>query len=365
MQNVRVEKLVKRFGDVVAVGGISFEVPKGKLLTLLGPSGCGKTTTLNIIAGFETPDDGDVHVGERLISSATQNVLVPAHKRNLGMVFQSYGLWPHLRVRDNVAFGLQMRKTPKSEIAGAVERALGLVRLDGLGERYPSQLSGGQQQRVAFARALVYEPDVLLLDEPLSNLDAALREEMRLELKDLQTEAGITTIFVTHDQVEAMVMSDIIVVMNEGRIEQMGSPSDVYQNPANQFVAGFVGISNFLEGEVVATGLGDAQTAVKVGDVTLLCRTAGVSEGSRVLLSIRPEDCVASTEAPPEGAPNVIECSVDKAVYMGGVLELWLSASGQKIRVHGHRLPILESGATIHVSIDPGSINAIKGGSSV
>ena len=363
MQNVRVENLVKRFGDVVAVGGISFEVPKGKLLTLLGPSGCGKTTTLNIIAGFETPDDGDVHVGERLISSASENVLVPAHKRNLGMVFQSYGLWPHLRVRDNVAFGLQMRKTPKSEIAGAVERALGLVRLEGLGERYPSQLSGGQQQRVAFARALVYEPDVLLLDEPLSNLDAALREEMRLELKDLQTQSGITTIFVTHDQVEAMVMSDIIVVMNEGRIEQMGPPSDVYQHPANQFVAGFVGISNFIEGEVVAAGVDDAQTAVKIGEATLLCRSAGASEGSKVLLSIRPEDCVASVEAPPEGTQNVIRCTVDKAVYMGGVLELWLSASGQKIRVHGHRLPILESGASVYVSIDPRSINAIRNGS--
>ena len=271
MQNVRVEKLVKRFGEVIAVDGVSFEVPKGKLLTLLGPSGCGKTTTLNIIAGFETPDGGDVHVGDRLISSATENVLVPAHKRNLGMVFQSYGLWPHLRVRDNVAFGLQMRKTPRNEIAGAVERALGLVRLDGLGERYPSQLSGGQQQRVAFARALVYEPDELLLDEPLSNLDAALREEMRLELKELQTESGITTIFVTHAQVEAMVMSDIIVVMNHGRIEQMGLPSDIYQNPANQFVAGFVGISNFLEGEVVAAGPGDARTAVRVGDMTLFC----------------------------------------------------------------------------------------------
>ena len=364
MQNVRVENLVKRFGEVVAVAGISFEVPKGKLLTLLGPSGCGKTTTLNIIAGFETPDDGNVHVGERLISSASESVLVPAHKRNLGMVFQSYGLWPHLRVRDNVAFGLQMRKTPKNEIAGAVERALGLVRLDGLGERYPSQLSGGQQQRVAFARALVYEPDVLLLDEPLSNLDAALREEMRLELKDLQTQSGITTIFVTHDQVEAMVMSDIIVVMNEGRIEQMGSPSDVYQNPANQFVAGFVGVSNFLEGEVVAVGMGDARTAVKVGEMTLFCRTAGVAEGSKVLLSIRPEDCVASLEAPPEGTPNAIKCTVEKAVYMGGVLELWLNAGGGQIRVHGHRLPILESGASVYVSVDPASISAIKGVSS-
>ena len=272
MQSVRVEKLVKRFGVVTAVDGISFEVPRGRLLTLLGPSGCGKTTTLNMIAGFEAPDGGDVRVGDRLISSASRNVLVPAHKRNLGMVFQSYGLWPHLKVRDNVAFGLQMRRTPKSEISEAVERALGLVRLDGLADRYPSQLSGGQQQRVAFARALIYEPDVLLLDEPLSNLDAALREEMRLELKELQAETGITTIFVTHDQVEAMVMSDVIVVMNNGRIEQMGAPGDVYQNPANQFVAGFVGVSNFLEGEVVDAGAGGGRSAVRVGGVTLLCR---------------------------------------------------------------------------------------------
>ncbi len=362
MQNVRVENLVKRFGEVTAVDGVSFEVPKGKLLTLLGPSGCGKTTTLNIIAGFETPDGGDVHVGERLISSASQSVLVPAHKRNLGMVFQSYGLWPHLRVRENVAFGLQMRKTPKNQIDAAVERALGMVRLEGMENRYPSQLSGGQQQRVAFARALVYEPDVLLLDEPLSNLDAALREEMRLELKDLQTESGITTIFVTHDQVEAMVMSDIIVVMNNGRIEQMGAPSAVYQNPANQFVAGFVGVSNFLEGEVVDAAAPDARTAVRVGEATLLCKAVDASAGSGVLLSIRPEDCVATLSAPPEGTPNVIECTVEKAVYMGGVLELWLSAGERTIRVHGHRLPIPEPGARVYVSVDPRSINAVAGG---
>ena len=360
MQSVRVEKLVKRFGVVTAVDGISFEVPKGRLLTLLGPSGCGKTTTLNMIAGFEAPDGGDVRVGDRLISSASRNVLVPAHKRNLGMVFQSYGLWPHLKVRDNVAFGLQMRRTPKSEISEAVERALGLVRLDGLADRYPSQLSGGQQQRVAFARALIYEPDVLLLDEPLSNLDAALREEMRLELKELQAETGITTIFVTHDQVEAMVMSDVIVVMNNGRIEQMGAPGDVYQNPANQFVAGFVGVSNFLEGEVVDAGAGGGRSAVRVGGVTLLCRAVRLAEGAKALLSIRPEDCVASLDAPPEGTPNVLRCVVDKAVYMGGVLELWLTAGSRKIRVHGHRLPMLEAGAAIYVSIDPGSISAIE-----
>ena len=364
MQNVRVENLVKRFGEVVAVGGISFEVPKGKLLTLLGPSGCGKTTTLNIIAGFETPDDGDVHVGERLISSATENVLVPAHKRNLGMVFQSYGLWPHLRVRDNVAFGLQMRKTPRNEIAGAVERALGLVRLDGLGERYPSQLSGGQQQRVAFARALVYEPDVLLLDEPLSNLDAALREEMRLELKDLQTQSGITTIFVTHDQVEAMVMSDIIIVMNEGRIEQMGSPSDIYQHPANQFVAGFVGISNFIEGEVVAAGAGGAEDGgegrrndIDVQDRRRLGRFEGAAlDPARGLRREHRGAYGGNTER--------LEVQRGQGGVHGRRAGTLAERREQKIRVHGHRLPILDSGASVYVSIDPASISAIKGGSS-
>ena len=360
MQDVRVEKLVKRFGEVVAVDGISFEVPKGKLLTLLGPSGCGKTTTLNMIAGFETPDGGDVYVGDRLISSAARNVLVPAHKRNLGMVFQSYGLWPHLKVRDNVAFGLQMRKMPKDEIGGAVDRALELVRLGGMADRYPSQLSGGQQQRVAFARALVYEPDVLLLDEPLSNLDAALREEMRLELKELQTETGITTIFVTHDQVEAMVMSDIIIVMNQGRIEQMGGPRDVYENPANQFVAGFVGISNFLEGEAVGAADRNGLVPFHCGGGILHCAANDISAGAKRLLSIRPEDWVASLEAPAADTINVMECRVEKAVYMGGVLELWLTAGGQEIRVHGHRLPLLEKGATVFVSIDSQLIRLVE-----
>jgi iron(III) transport system ATP-binding protein len=360
MQNVRVEKLVKRFGDVTAVDGVSFEVPKGELLTLLGPSGCGKTTTLNMIAGFEIPNGGDVYVGDKLISSATQNILLPAHQRNLGMVFQSYGLWPHLRVRDNVSFGLQMRKTPKSIIAPAVERALELVRLGGMGNRYPSQLSGGQQQRVAFARALVYEPDVLLLDEPLSNLDAALREEMRLELKELQSETGITTIFVTHDQVEAMVMSDVIIVMNHGRIEQIGTPQEIYEQPTNQFVAGFVGISNFLTGQVGESISNSGITAVDIGGEKLFCKTGGLTKGSKVMLSVRPEDWAASPEPPTVGSANVLKCSVDKAVYMGGVLEIWLKSCGQQIRVHGHRLPMLEAGATVYICVEPELIKVIE-----
>ncbi len=360
MQDVRVEKLVKRFGDVTAVDGVSFEVPKGKLLTLLGPSGCGKTTTLNIIAGFENLDEGEVYVGDRLISSSSQGVILPPHKRNLGMVFQSYGLWPHLSVRDNVAFGLQMRNVAKAEISSSVEHALELVRLGGMGERYPAQLSGGQQHRVAFARALVYEPDVLLLDEPLSNLDAALREEMRLELKELQTATGITTLFVTHDQIEAMVMSDIIVVLNHGRIEQIGAPQEIYERPANQFVAGFIGVSNFLKGEIAESAGHDGLDAVKVDGETLYCAPTGVSKGSPVLLSIRPEDWVASLEPPAEGNVNVLRCEVEKAVYMGGVLELWLKAGGQQVRVHGHRLPMLEPGSAVCIRVQPEFIKVIE-----
>jgi iron(III) transport system ATP-binding protein len=356
MQNVRVEKLVKRFGEVAAVDGVSFEVPKGKLLTLLGPSGCGKTTTLNIIAGFEKPDGGDVYVGDRLISSASQGVLLPAHQRNLGMVFQSYGLWPHLRVRDNVAFGLQMRKAPRSEIVGAVERALELVRLDGMGERYPSQLSGGQQQRVAFARALVYGPDVLLLDEPLSNLDASLREEMRLELTDLQAKTGITTIFVTHDQTEAMVMSDLIIVMNRGRVEQVGTPQEIYEMPTNEFVASFVGISNFFDGEILDNPDADKIVPVRIGETVLQCRADRRSKGERVLVCVRPEDWEVSKERPPGGVRNAIESRVEKTVYMGGTSELWVRYAEFVIRIQGVHLPKAAIGNTLYLSARPQNI---------
>ena len=360
MQNVRVDNLVKRFGEVTAVAGISFDVPKGELLTLLGPSGCGKTTTLNMIAGFEHPDGGNVYVGDRLISSSLENVLLSPHERNLGMVFQSYGLWPHLKVSENVAFGLKMRKASKHQISVAVDEALDLVRLTGLGDRYPSQLSGGQQQRVAFARALVYEPDVLLLDEPLSNLDAALREEMRLELKELQTKTGITTIFVTHDQVEAMVMSDTIIVMNNGHIEQMGPPHEVYQNPANQFVAGFVGISNLLSAEVLGVARSDGLSPIKLGGATIFCDVQGARKGKKVTLSIRPEDLIIKSQKPKKNDTNILQCTVEKSVYMGGILELWADAYGQQIRIHGHRLPPFSIDETIFVKIDPVSVKLIN-----
>lgn len=272
------------------------------------------------------------------------------------MVFQSYGLWPHLRVRQNVAFGLQMRSAPRGKIAGAVERALELVRLDGMGERYPSQLSGGQQQRVAFARALVYEPDVLLLDEPLSNLDASLREEMRLELKELQTKTGITTIFVTHDQTEAMVMSDLIVIMNHGRVEQIGTPREIYEAPANQFVASFVGVSNFLEGELLDNPNADSIAPVRIGQNVLQCRADGKSKGESVLVCVRPEDWEVSKDRPPGGVLNAIESSVEKAVYMGGTSELWVRYSNSLIRIQGVQLPEAAIGETLYLSTRPQNI---------
>ncbi len=359
MQDVRIKGLVKRFGNVTAVDGISFHVPEGKLVTLLGPSGCGKTTTLNMIAGFENPDEGEVRVGDRLISSGSGGTLLPPHKRNLGMVFQSYGLWPHFTVSENVAFGLRMRRISGKNLEAKVQEALRLVRLEGLDDRYPSQLSGGQQQRVAFARALVYEPDVLLLDEPLSNLDAALREEMRIELKELQRQAGITTLFVTHDQIEAMVMSDMIVVLNEGRIEQIGTPQDIYERPANRFVAGFIGVSNLLKGEIVDRPRKDGLVPVRVDGQILHCKAEGHSKGESLILSIRPEDWNASLEPPEEGNTNVLSSKVDRVVYMGGVLELWLQTGEQQIRIQGNRLPSPEAGQSLYISVSPEDINVI------
>ena len=360
MREVSVEGLVKRFGKVTAVDGISFHVPKGKMVTLLGPSGCGKTTTLNIIAGFENPDEGEVFVGDRLISSGgLGGVILPPYKRNLGMVFQSYGLWPHFSVADNVSFGLKMRKVSRGDVVAKVQEALRLVRLEGFGDRYPSQLSGGEQQRVAFARALVYKPDVLLLDEPLSNLDAALREEMRLELKELQQQTGITTLFVTHDQVEAMAISDQIVVLNQGRIEQVGTPEEIYETPANQFVASFIGVSNVLRGEISEVPDSAGLTLVRVGEQVLGCKIEGRSKGGTVLLSIRPEDWEVSLQPPRVDTPNVVSGKVEKKVYLGGVQELWLRVQDKQLRLQGYRLPSVEVGQSVWAGVRPEDIKII------
>ncbi len=276
---------------VYAVDHVSFTVEEGKFFTLLGPSGCGKTTTLRCIAGLETPDSGEIVVADRVLYSGKEKITVSPNDRNLGMVFQSYAIWPHMNVFDNVAFPLRVgkrRRTPKAVVRERVERALSVVELDHLAGRFATKLSGGQQQRLALARALVIEPALLLLDEPLSNLDAKLRESLRFELKRLQREQGITTVYVTHDQSEALSMSNSVAVMQEGRIAQLGDPFDIYLQPENAFVADFVGSTNFLEGEV--TGRQDDAWVVRTVDGPLLAGSAvGVDIGDRCIVSVRPE----------------------------------------------------------------------------
>src|SRR4030067_42153 len=248
MAFIKIENLLKKFGNMVAVNHISLEVKKGEILTLLGPSGCGKTTTLRCIAGLERPDEGDVIIDDKSMFSQG---FVPPSKREIGMVFQNYAVWPHLRVFDNVAYGLKIQKFAKHMIKQKVTEVLESVGLTGLGRRYPGQLSGGQQQRVALARALVRNPKVLLLDEPLSHLDAKLREKISFEIKSLVRRMGLTSVYVTHDQAEEMVISDRIVVMDTGNIVQIGSPEEIYKKPANRFVADFIGTTNFIAGEIV------------------------------------------------------------------------------------------------------------------
>src|SRR5947209_6582193 len=248
MARLQLPGLTKTYGDFHAVAGVDLDIRQGELVVLLGPSGCGKTTTLRMIAGFIPPTAGAIRLGGNDITRQ------PPWKRNTGLVFQSYALFPHLSVVDNVAFGLRMRKLPQSEIAVKLTEALRLVRLEGLADRLPRELSGGQQQRVALARALVIEPEILLLDEPLSNLDAKLRHEVRVEIRELQKELGLTTVMVTHDQEEALTMADRLVVMNEGIVHQVGSQRDLYERPADRFVAGFVGRTTFLTGTVEGPG---------------------------------------------------------------------------------------------------------------
>ncbi|MEK7367286.1 MAG: ABC transporter ATP-binding protein, partial [candidate division NC10 bacterium] len=283
MATVRLKGLTKRFGEgQAAVQDLTLEVRHAELVSLLGPSGCGKTTTLRLIAGFLEPDAGEIWVGEQRLSSPGQTV--PPERRGMSMIFQSYAVWPHKTVTENVAYGLKFRQGSGGDLEKRVKDALALVRLEGFADRYPGELSGGQQQRVALARALVVEPAILLLDEPLSNLDAHLREEMRFEIRRLHDAFQITAIYVTHDQAEAMVTSDRIAVMNTGRIEQVGTPEEVYERPATAFVAGFIGRANLLKGRVAGDGVVECEGGVR------LLTTAGPEHrrGEEVAVSIRP-----------------------------------------------------------------------------
>jgi putative spermidine/putrescine transport system ATP-binding protein len=307
MARLEIASLSKRYGDFQAVREVSLDIADGEFLVLLGPSGCGKTTTLRMIAGFVTPSGGAIRIGDTDVTD------LPPWKRNTGLVFQSYALFPHLTVAQNVAFGLEMRKVGRGDIAPRVAEALRMVRLGHLGERLPRQLSGGQQQRVALARALAIRPDVLLLDEPLSNLDAKLREEVRVEIRELQRQLGLTTVMVTHDQEEALTVADRLVVMSEGEVRQIGTQRDLYERPADRFVAGFVGRSTFLEGR--AEGQGAFVTA---GGLRLRC-AVGSAAGPAVM-ALRPERVALGTA--PLGLDNDLPGTVEFVSYLGAVLDL-------------------------------------------
>ena len=312
MTSLALHRLTKRYGEQFAVRDVTLDVADGEFLVLLGPSGCGKTTTLRMIAGFVEPTSGSIRLGHRDVTE------MPPWKRNAGLVFQSYALFPHLTAAENVAFGLEMRKVPSSEIADRVAEALRLVRLEALGARLPRQLSGGQKQRVALARALVISPDVLLLDEPLSNLDAKLRLEVRIEIRELQKRLGLTTIMVTHDQEEALTVADRLVVMCDGSVRQLGSQRDLYERPADRFVAGFVGRSSFLEGEVASPGVFRS-----AGGLEIRCPEGMTGSAS---LALRPERLTIGTGSR-EGLENNIPGVVEFVSYLGSSLDVHVRLS--------------------------------------
>ncbi len=326
MAELELRALTRRFGDVVAVDAIDLTVGHGLLCCLLGPSGCGKTTTLRLVAGFLTPNAGDIRVGGKVLSG-TGHALAP-ERRRMSMIFQSYALWPHMTVFDNVAYSLQLRKVEREAIRAKVGGFLKVIKLDTLADRFPGELSGGQQQRVALARALIVEPEILLLDEPLSNLDANLREEMRFELRRLHDQFRYTTLYVTHDQSEAMSTADMIVVMNGGRIEQSGSPEDIYERPESEFVARFIGGTNILKGRRL-----DA-AHVAVGDLILRCDPSQHVNGAEAAVSIRMHQIGLTREKPPGAAENLAEATVMRQVFLGPSRDYWVElASGAQVRV--------------------------------
>lgn len=353
MAFIEIRNLFKKFGNVIAVNNVDLEILKGEILTLLGPSGCGKTTTLRCIAGLEKPDAGDIVIdGKPMFSQG----FIPPAKREIGMVFQNYAVWPHMRVFDNIAYGLRLQKFPTTTIKEKVTEILASVDLAGLGDRYPGQLSGGQQQRVALARALVRNPKVLLLDEPLSNLDAKLREKMRFEIKSLVRRMHITTVYVTHDQAEAMVISDRIAVMDKGNIVQVGSAEEIYKRPASRFVADFIGTTNFISGEVSEIfpdkGLAYMHTEFKQ---KLLCRvlnSAMATLRQKVQASIRPEDIEVFQE-PPKNRENIFKGIIRHRAYLGNFLYLFINVDGTMLRAQASYNVSAKEGEEIFLFLNP------------
>jgi iron(III) transport system ATP-binding protein len=338
MRGVRVSNLVKKYGEVVAVDDITMDFEKGTLTTLLGPSGCGKTTTLRCVAGLERPDSGTVSIGDTTVFSGKTNL--PPERRMVGIVFQSYAIWPHMTVFDNIAFPLKIRHRPKQEIDEKVRSVIEMVRLTGLGERSATQVSGGQQQRIALARALVFDPEVLLLDEPLSNLDTSLRDIVRVEVRQIQRSLGITTIYVTHDQVEALSISDKMVVLKAGRVMAVGTPREIYTRPPNEFVASFVGKANMLRGRVTSmpgkptVRPGEELAVVETGVGAIRCHVHGasrVNEGDEAIVTIKPENVVIGGVRSDEA--NSFDGRVELTSYLGAFTEIIVRIEQETVSV--------------------------------
>src|SRR5215831_14760444 len=349
--SIEVRDLVVRYGGVVAVRGVTFTVGAGEHLTLLGPSGCGKTTTLRAIAGLERPASGEIRIGGTAVFS--KNVNIPAERRGLSMVFQSYAIWPHMSVFDNVAYGLRVRKRPEAEVTQRVREALDLVQLGDFGARSASKLSGGQQQRVALARAFVFSPSVLLFDEPLSNLDAKLRAEMRVELKELQRRLDITSVYVTHDLEEALAISDRIVVMRDGVIEQIGSPGEIYDRPRNTFVADFVGSANLIRGRRRADLERDGLVVLETAAGALVHGTAASPpSGDEALLAVRTVR-LRLERARPAGETNVWPARIRRRVFQGDFTQYHVEWDGRVLVVRLATSDPLSEGDEVFVSADP------------
>jgi iron(III) transport system ATP-binding protein len=360
MAGISIKNLSKSFGErdasFAAVSDLNLDIKDNQFVTLLGPSGCGKTTTLRLIAGYIVPDTGTIQVDGRLISSPTS--VTPPDQRGMGMVFQNYAVWPHKTVYENVVFGLKIRKTPAAQTRKKLEETLALVNLTGLEARYPNELSGGQQQRVALARSLVVEPEILLLDEPLSNLDAKLRERMRTELKQLQRRTGITFVYVTHDQAEALALSDHIAVIHGGRLQQYGTPYDVYAKPANRLVADFMGLVNLVPAKVVtvANGLGTIEAAQQIK--IEIAVPAGTKSGENVEVAIRPENIRLATPANGSAAHG----KISERTFLGNVTEYYATLdSGQTLRVQTHPQQVFAAGDPVTVEIDSAQCSIFRG----
>jgi len=340
-----------------AVENLNLTIPTGSFFTLLGPSGCGKSTTLRCVAGLETPDSGTIRIDGVTVFSSDEGIFVPTNRRDIGMVFQSYAIWPHMTVFENVAYPLRIKGIRGAQLRDKVEHVLEAVGLKGLGDRPAPNLSGGQQQRISLARALVKEPKALLLDEPLSNLDAKLREQMRLEIKQVQAEFGITTLYVTHDQTEALSISDSIAVMSAGHVVDLAGPKDIYHRPSSEFTADFVGLANMLQGRSLGgrDGLGCFETALGKFHCPMM---PDVPAGARFNLFIRPEDVVVSSERP-QGDINVFEGRVDQMVFLGEVLDCHVRVGDQIMRARLHPKSSIQKNQPVYVQADAASTVAI------